>query len=358
MQFSPSVRLRLARVLAAAVIATFLATPASSISVDNPPSDWQAPTAEVVEAALVDWLVQSAATDDEAESRHLAAQPSLDALYTDADRLDQVIGALAVASTAIGELAERCQQTPQEVGALEWLDSADIPYWMRANVRLYVGRALVRHRYFEQALGLLDGIAVGEVFDPASLLFYRAIAEHQLVLIEEADQSLEALLGSEHPLPERYGQIARLMQADIANVKKDSLDHIARRMLDVHRRLDLGEANERAQEVERGILASLDKIIKQLEDQQRQQQQRQQQQQSGGQPSGQPMEESRIAEMKGDGKVDIKDIGDQAGWGDLPPRERERLLQQIGRDFPGHYRDLVEEYLKRLATDEREPQEP
>ena len=41
----------------------------------------------------------------------------------------------------------------------------------------------------------------------------------------------------------------------------------------------------------------------------------------------------------------------QSGWGDLPPHEREQALQQIGRDFPAHYRDLIEQYFRELATE-------
>ena len=46
-----------------------------------------------------------------------------------------------------------------------------------------------------------------------------------------------------------------------------------------------------------------------------------------------------------------KDIGHKSGWGDLPPKEREEALQQMGRDFPAHYRDAIEEYFRKLATE-------
>ena len=319
---------------------------------------WSTPTVEQVESVLLDWLIESSQSEQQAAARDMAARPVLDGLLAGDDRLDAVMSALSIDTPAIAEIVTQCRSVRAKVPALEWLDSADVPYWMRNNTRLYVARSLIRKQHYELGLDVIEGIQPADVFDPASLLFYRAIAEHQLVQVDEAKQTLASLLEANEAMPERFAQIARLMQADIAKVELDSLDHIARRMSDVERRLELGKADQGTQEVERGVLASLDKMIEQLEEQQRQQQQRQQQQQSGGQPSAQPMEDSRIAEMKGDGKVDVKDIGEQAGWGDLPPRERERVLQQIGRDFPGHYRDLMEEYLKRLATDEREPEQP
>jgi hypothetical protein len=94
---------------------------------------------------------------------------------------------------------------------------------------------------------------------------------------------------------------------------------------------------------------SLDKKIDKL---QQQQQQCQQAAQNGGQmqPS-RPMQDSRLPGLKAPMQVDQRDIGHQAGWGDLPPKERERALQQVGRDFPAHYRDLIEQYFRELANE-------
>ena len=36
------------------------------------------------------------------------------------------------------------------------------------------------------------------------------------------------------------------------------------------------------------------------------------------------------------------------------PKEREEALQQIGRDLPANYRDVIEQYFKRLASEENE----
>ena len=110
------------------------------------------------------------------------------------------------------------------------------------------------------------------------------------------------------------------MQDDLKDLQEDTLDHIARRMDDIHRRLDLGRAGSKVRKEEDGVIKSLDKLIKKLEDQQ-------QQQQAGGagslQPS-QPAQQSRIMGGKGPGNVTKKDIGSESGWGNLPPKERER----------------------------------
>ena len=46
-----------------------------------------------------------------------------------------------------------------------------------------------------------------------------------------------------------------------------------------------------------------------------------------------------------------KNIGSEGGWGNLPPKDREQAMQQIGRDFPSHYRDVIEQYFRRLAAE-------
>ena len=73
--------------------------------------------------------------------------------------------------------------------------------------------------------------------------------------------------------PRRYVAVARLMQADLEALKPDTLDHIARRMEDIQRRLDLGRAGPKVRKVQDGVIESLDKLIKKLEDEQDKQQQ-------------------------------------------------------------------------------------
>jgi hypothetical protein len=125
-------------------------------------------------------------------------------------------------------------------------------------------------------------------------------------------------------------------------------------MRDITRRLDLGRAGPRTLAVQDGVIESLDKLIKAIE---QQQQEQSQSQASGGASGGRsgngtPMDDSRIAGGKGPGEVTKRDIGDADGWGNLPPHKREEALQQIGREFPAHYREAIEQYFKRLASGE------
>jgi hypothetical protein len=73
-----------------------------------------------------------------------------------------------------------------------------------------------------------------------------------------------------------------------------------------------------------------------------------------GNPSSKPAEDSMPLQGKGPGNVDQKKIGNSAGWGNLPPKERENALQQMSEDLPAHFREIIEEYFRKLARDEAE----
>jgi hypothetical protein len=100
-------------------------------------------------------------------------------------------------------------------------------------------------------------------------------------------------------------------------------------------------------DVEDGVIRSLDKMIKKLEDQEQQQSANE----NSSLQSNRPASDSRPMGGKGPGQVTKKEIGSGSGWGDLPPKERDEAMQQIGRDFPSQYRDAIEQYFRRLASE-------
>jgi hypothetical protein len=207
----------------------------------------------------------------------------------------------------------------------------------------------VQQGYYDEALDWTEGLTTDNVVSPESLLFYRAIAHHRLVQPDQADAALSQLLQREDDLPARYQKLGDLMRQDLVALEDESLDHIARRMEDVRRRLAQGRSGERVQKIENGVIESLDKLIKKVEDQM---QQSQSASAGGGQQSGTPMQDSQIAELKAPGRVEPRDVGRGTGWGNLPDKDREKALQEIGREFPSHYREVIEEYFRRLAAEE------
>lgn len=223
--------------------------------------------------------------------------------------------------------------------------------WLRDQLRLYFGRWLAQRKMYDQAIVVLAGLEPDDVVDPASLLFYQAASYHHQLRKEPGLRAIDRLLNDTADCPQRFQIVAGLMREDLKKLEDESLDHIARRMEDVRRRLDHGNAKKRTRRIEDGIIASLDKMIDDLE-------KKRQQQQGGGGGGGQsssPMQDSQIGKQKGPGRTDPKDIGHKSDWGDLPPEQREQIKQQIGRDLPAHYYDLIQQY---FANPDRTAQRP
>jgi hypothetical protein len=318
---------------------------------------WQPPTYAAIRAEVTDWLAGA-----EADANAAAAVRALwpEKLATDGarlDMLDRVAESLALVDLRSAELVAACRRNFEGPAPPDpsWLTAADdraAPF-LRNNLRLYFARWLAQFGLFDEVIAALDGLAPADVVDPASLLFYRTVAYQQLVQPDEARAALVQLLEHREQLPARYLQIAQLLERDLSSFSDDSLDHIARRMNDIRRRLAYGRAGSKVQSIEKGVVDDLDEKIKQLE---KQRQQQQSMAPSGGQMApSQPMQDSQLPELKAPMQVDQRDIGNKSGWGDLPPRERERALQQLGRDFPAHYRDLIEQYFRELAAESAPP---
>jgi hypothetical protein len=310
---------------------------------------WQPVQPEAVAERINDYLTSADIDADRSSAVRKEWRASDD--EADGDLLDRLAQSLAKADDRVVELVEYCSgvSKPGTLPEFSWLADSDTPLLVRNNMRLYLARWLVQQGYYDEAISWTAGLTTDEVVAPEALLFYRAIAHHRLVQPDESDAALSQLLQREDVLPARYQKLADLMRQDLAGLQDESLDHIARRMEDVRRRLAQGRSGERVQKIEDGVIESLDKLIKKAEDQM---QQSQSSASSGGQQSGTPMQDSQIAELKGPGKVEPRDIGRGTEWGNLPDKDREKALQEIGREFPSHYREVIEEYFRRLAAEE------
>ncbi len=278
----------------------------------------------------------------------------------DADPLDAYVRVTRKLVPVIETLASQSEKSVAIAGAKvdpntpTYGDLESLPKSMRMSVRTWLGRALVRARLYDEALPVIAEVDPTESIDPAATLFYRGACYHALLMKKEALADLRRLLENDDDCPVRFARTANLMVADIKPLKEDSLDEISRIMTDVTRRLDLGRTDEDVKKQEQRIIDKLTKLIEKIEEQQQQQQQ--QQQQAGGQGGGQggqgsPMQDSRIAGASGNGDVDRKNIEERDAWGNLPPAERQQALQQISRDLPTHYREAIEAYFRKLATD-------
>jgi hypothetical protein len=234
-----------------------------------------------------------------------------------------------------------------------------IPAWLKPDLQLAFCRSLIQNQWIDESWARLQTIQLDSLSDPSSWLFSAGVCQHYLLLKQPCLESLNKLLERESEIPSRYAITARLMLSDIEPLKQDSLDEVARMMNDVERRLTLGRTGKQVRDQEQAIIDKLDKMIdemeKQAQQQQQQRQQQQQQQQRQRQQQNQQQQQQKAAQDSqpgggdGQGEVDDKDIGDQSGWGNLPPAARQEALQNITKDLPSHYREVIEAYFKRLS---------
>ncbi len=293
--------------------------------------------------------IQSALTD-----ANEIAQAKVEAIWI-RPAGDQAVDLLELAALSAAAMDEptrsaisACERAPN-LAKLESPQWAGLPDELADNVRLFYARWLVQNNLYDEALVHLKPIQLERVVDPSALLFYRAVVAHRLLNKSECVASTNLLLENAGKIPRRYEQLARMMTADIEPLKVDSPDEIARLMNDVERRLELGRAGERVRKREEEIVKKLDKLIEQIEKEMEKKKQ-QQQQPSSGNPS-KPLDDSSPISQKGAGDVESKEQENRKRWGDLPPEERRSTLQQISRELGARYREVIEEYFRKIAQD-------
>ncbi|MGP1346912.1 MAG: hypothetical protein ACTS3F_09650 [Phycisphaerales bacterium] len=171
------------------------------------------------------------------------------------------------------------------------------------------------------------------------------------------------------PEPER-GDLERALEGESAG---DDFTIAVRRMDEVATRLDeLDSADLVSVRIQDEILARLDKVIEQAEQQQQQQQQQSQQQGQQPKPQNQNQQQSSQQQQQSGEQRDGDNSSEgtppgardpelresldaaQAAWGNLPERVRQTLLEGVDERFSDLYQSLTESYYRRLAGQERE----
>lgn len=311
---------------------------------------FSAPAFADARTKALQWVAERG-VNDQTVLEQIGREWVLDGESLPAEELFQrVVRTLTLGDAQARQIIEACQDAtpiarwPQDVLA----QTDGMPEFARQHLRLFVGRFLSQRQLYEEALEVLVAIDPKQVVDPASYFFQRAICEHQLLRKNDALKSLGNLLDNTQNVPERYKAVAALMRHDLQQLKEASLGEVAKKMLDVERRLVLGRGGEKTQKVEDEIVEALDEIIKKVE-----------QQQGGGGGGGQggnqnqsggPAGDSTVKGATAPGEVDKKDIGNKAGWGSLAPKQAAEAKNVINRNFPSHYREAIEQYFKKLAN--------
>jgi hypothetical protein len=310
---------------------------------------WSAPAAKAVRADVLKWLddskIDAAKRDTIVKTLWPESPAEAPAAGEVLDRLVKTIAQVEPRSKALLDLCAKSHEV-KKLPDFPLLTDDKTPAIVRNNLRLWYGRWLGQEKLYDESLEQISGLQTTDVVDPASLLFYQGVAYHWLLKKQPGLEAIGKLLERKKEIPRRYVQLATLMQADLSGLKDPSLDHIDRRMNDVERRLDLARAGKKVRKEEDGIIASLDKLIEEKE---------KEQEEDSGPPQGtqstRPADISTLPSANAKGDADKKDIGHKSGWGDLKPKEQAEALQDIGEEFPSHYRAVIEQYFRRSASD-------
>ena len=325
---------------------------------------WPHPEPKTVRMEFARWLEAVLPEDEAVRQNILATWPAAEVALSGEQLCQRVVGAMAMASPSVAAFLQTCDE-------LAWKESPfgqpvivpQIPLQalvgdekstahLVGSLRLYLVLRLVQARLYDEAATVLDQLVPESCVDPCGMWLHRAVVCSQLGDHEKGGEAIKQFRKTaEHDVlvPRRYRELAKLLEADFQNSPKETENptNISRKMDDVRRRLGKGRIDDDTQEAEEDVLKSLDKLIEKIE---QQMQQRQQTEGNEGQQANKPADDSRILKQKGPGNVDRKEFDPGDNWGDLPPKEREEALLRIEQDFPAHYRDIIEEYFREMAS--------
>ncbi len=311
---------------------------------------------EAARAQALAWLKSAGKTD-------AASQKAFDAIWSQNHRtvLDRVAETLGLGNPEAAKLLtlarDAATPAPQETPAL--LKDGKQSVYFRANLALAYAVSLSHRRVYEETLETLKLVKPESVVDPAAYLFHRAVAEHSMALKDDATRSIIRLLDDAADVPERYKTVAVLMAFDMQSWKEKDLSDIARKMDNIERRLELARGGPKTQKMQKDVVARLDEVIKQIENQQKGDSSNGGSCPNGGQPGNpgaipsSPQRDSMGGKNGGPGNVDAKKLDGLAKqWGKLPEKERAQAMQELTRDMPPKYREIIESYFRKLAASE------
>lgn len=221
----------------------------------------RSPTQETARSQAMAWLKGVGKTD-------AATLQSFNKLWaSDRPLLDKVADTLALGEPAAAALLQEARDPdgPAPTNVPNLVKDQKLPVFFRANLGLAYGKALANRKIFDEALEGFKSIKGEDVVDPAAYFFHRAVAEHALMMKNEADDDIDRLLLDVVDAPARYRMVGVLMHYDMASWQDKDLDWISRKMGVIKDRLDLTRGGPKTRGMQREVLVKLDEKIKELE---------------------------------------------------------------------------------------------
>ena len=307
---------------------------------------------ERLKAQIQNWLALSRTSEETSKAVMdlWADRGQVDALTAE-QTLDRLIDSFAVADKSVQQLVESCRTTGTRK-SLEF-EGARADAFFRDQVTLYHARWLTQHRFYDEAIVMLETLDPEAVVDPASLFFYRAVCRLRLLRPAEAGDDISLLLNNTLDVPSRFRAIAEMMKEEVS-VATEGLPQVARLMSDVQRRLDLGNSDDPVQKREDEVVAALDKLLDEMEKQKQQQQSSDAEGQGKpNQPGQQGAAQSAIKGSASDGEADRKNLTENGSWGMLDKQAETKARELIRQQFPSNFLDAISRYTRRIAEQKK-----
>ncbi|MDR0391213.1 MAG: hypothetical protein LBH59_04860, partial [Planctomycetaceae bacterium] len=282
---------------------------------------------------------------------------------------DRAIESLRRASVHVAEYLKLCDTLAwQELPYGQKLVVPQIPLhihlgesntteYLYNSLRIYLALKLVQGRFFSEAINILEEIKPENCINPAELFITKAIIYNGLSRNADGLDAIKNFRIAEKNavlVSRRHTELAKLLEYELNENKKDnSPNNIAKKMDNARRILGKGDTGKEAQETEEDVLKSLEKLIEEVEAQAKNSQQNDGNNKSDSLQSNNPAQESEIARGKAPGNVDRKEFDQNGGWGNMPAKDREAALSKIEREFPSHYRDIIESYFREMANGDK-----
>jgi hypothetical protein len=197
----------------------------------------------------------------------------------------------------------------------------------------------------------------------AEIGFLRGFCQLADLRYQDAANSLQTFLMNFPHAPQRLTMAAKQILLELANRSTEKMTDVVDLMQYSQRRLRNADGGEVVQSRQKRILDLLDEMIE--EEEEKEKQACDNPQQSGGgqspqpQPGGKsgqptpsaPMEQSGLpGGDPSEGNLrEMRRANPGEMWGEMPPGERQRILQALRESFPSRYRKLVEQYYEELA---------
>ena len=260
--------------------------------------------------------------------------------------------ALALAFPSYGKALDLLEKgDPSAPVALARLaDGARDPY-VKLHALYHLGRTLLEGDDPEGAAETLARFfARKSSISPleAEASFYYGIALSRIPSPEEAKNVLNSFLKGFPWAPERHRAVAYQVLKELEAPQMDPLEGVADLMKSVERKLRRGDPGEKTVRREKEILDKLDELIDKMEKNKK----KNKGSGSGGAPNSPSSTAPDSTPHRSSKEIGSLHRGARAlaeRWGKLPPKEREKVLQELKKRFPPRYSALLEAYFRKLS---------